>query len=85
MSAAAIGAEGSRFVLGRHSSRTAFRQRLEDLGLLLTPEEMTHAFAGFQQLTDSQSQVTDEDLQQLARTGRTRAEGVMDAIGHVYR
>jgi 2-isopropylmalate synthase len=85
MSAAAIGADGSRFVLGRHSSRTAFRQRLEELGLLLTPEEMTHAFAGFQQLTDSKNQVTDEDLQQLARTGRTRAEGVMDAIGHVYR
>jgi 2-isopropylmalate synthase len=85
MSAAAIGADGSRFVLGRHSSRTAFRRRLEELGLLLTPEEMTHAFAGFQQLTDSKAEVTDEDLQQLARTGRTRAEGVMDAIGHVYR
>jgi 2-isopropylmalate synthase len=85
MSAAAIGADGSRFVLGRHSSRTAFRRRLEELGLLLTPEEMTHAFAGFQQLTDSKAEVTDEDLQELARTGRTRAEGVMDAIGHVYR
>jgi len=85
MSAAAIGADGSRFVLGRHSGRTAFRRRLEELGLLLTPEEVTHAFAGFQQLTDSKAEVTDEDLQQLARTGRTRAEGVMDAIGHVYR
>src|ERR671929_1719241 len=53
MSAAAIGADGSRFVLGRHSSRSALRQRLEELGLLLTPEELTHAFAGFQQLTDS--------------------------------
>jgi 2-isopropylmalate synthase len=85
MSAAAIGADGSRFVLGRHSSRTALRQRLEELGLLLTPEELSHAFAGFQQLTDSKKEVTDEDLHQLARTGRRRAEGVMDAIGHVYR
>ena len=85
MSAVAIGADGSRFVLGRHSSRTALRTRLEELGLLLTPEELNHAFAGFQQLTDAKREVTDEDLQQLARTGRRRADGVMDAIGHVYR
>jgi 2-isopropylmalate synthase len=85
MSAAAIGADGTRLVLGKHSGRHALRSRLEELGLLLTPEELNHAFAGFKLLADYKKEVTDEDLRELAKTGRRRADGVMDAIGHVYR
>jgi 2-isopropylmalate synthase len=85
MSAEAIGAEGTRLVLGKHSGRHALRRRLEELGLLLNQEELNHAFAGFKRLADYKKEVTDEDLITLAQTGRRAADGVMDAIGHVYR
>jgi 2-isopropylmalate synthase len=85
MSAAAIGAEDTRVVLGKHSGRHALRQRLEELGLLLTQDELNHAFAGFKSLADYQKEVTDEDLVRIAQHGRRAADGVFDAIGHVYR
>jgi 2-isopropylmalate synthase len=85
MSAAAIGAEGSRLVLGKHSGRTALRTRLEELGLLLTGEELNHAFADFKRLAGDQKEVTDQDLVRIAQNGRRAADGVFDAIGHVYR
>jgi 2-isopropylmalate synthase len=85
MSAAAVGASGVRNVLGKDSGQPALRARLEELGLLLSQEELNHAFAGFESLTDSKKEVTDEDLKRLAQKGRRAAEGVFEAIGHVYR
>jgi len=71
-------------VLGKHSGRHALRNRLEGLGLLLSQEELNHAFAGFKALADYKKEVTDEDLFQLANNGRRAADGVMDALGRVY-
>jgi len=85
MSATDVGGGGSRMVLGKHSGRTALRTRLEELGLLLTQEELHHAFIGFKTLADYQKEVSDEDLRRLAQNGRRAADGVFDAIGHVYR
>jgi 2-isopropylmalate synthase len=85
MSAAAIAAEERRLVLGKHSGRQALRTRLEELGLLLNQEELNHAFAGLKTLADYKKEVTDEDLRQIAQNGRRAADGVFDAIGHVYR
>ncbi|MGI9145648.1 MAG: homocitrate synthase/isopropylmalate synthase family protein [Chloroflexota bacterium] len=85
MSAAAFGARGAPLSLGKHSGRPALRARLEELGLLLTQEELTHAFTGFQNLAGDKHDVTDDDLVQIAHHGRRAADGVFDAIGHVYR
>ncbi|MBV9547404.1 MAG: 2-isopropylmalate synthase [Chloroflexi bacterium] len=85
MSASAVGADGTRLVLGKHSGRQALRSRLEELGLLLNQEELNHAFAGFKNLADYKQEVTDEDLIHIAQNGRRAADGVMAAIGHVYR
>lgn len=68
-----------------HSGRDVLRRRLEELGLLLNQDELNHAFAGFMSLTDVQSEVSDEDLVRIAQNGRRAADGVFDAIGHVYR
>jgi len=70
---------------GIHSGRDALRNRLADLGLLLTQEELNYAFAGYMSLTDYKSEVSDADLMQIAQNGRRAADGVFDAIGHVYR
>jgi 2-isopropylmalate synthase len=85
MSAAAIGREQTPLGLGKHSGRHALRARLEELGLLLTQEELNHAFAGFKNLADDKKDLTDDDLVQIAYHGRRAADGVFDAIGHVYR
>jgi hypothetical protein len=53
--------------------------------LLLNQDELNHAFAGFMSLTEVQSEVSDEDLVRIAQNGRRAADGVFDAIGHVYR
>lgn len=70
---------------GIHSGRDTLRTRLEELGLLLTQDELNYAFAGYISLTDYQSEVSDADLVQIAQNGRRAADGVFDAIGHVYR
>ena len=84
MSAAAIGA-GPAPGAGRESDRQALRSRLEELGLLLNHDELNHAFVGFKSLADDKPEVTDEDLRRIAQNGRRAADGVFDAIGHVYR
>jgi 2-isopropylmalate synthase len=63
----------------------ALRARLEQLGLLLTQDELNHAFSGFKRLSNYQSELTDDDLVRIANNGRRAADGVFDAIGHVYR
>jgi 2-isopropylmalate synthase len=70
---------------GLHSGADTLRKRLEELGLLLNQDELNHAFAGYVSLTDTQAEVSDEDLIRVAQHGRRKAEGVFDAIGHVYR
>ena len=51
----------------------------------LRTDVLNHAFAGFKSLADYKKEVTDEDLRQIAQNGRRAADGVFDAIGHVYR
>jgi len=68
-----------------HSGRDTLRLRLEELGLLLNQDEMNHAFAGYMRLADTTEEVTDADLVRIAQNGRRAADGVFDAIVHVYR
>ena len=85
MSAEAIGADGTRLIMGKHSGRHALRVRLQQLGLLLTPEEVNEAFKRFKVLADEKKEVSDEDLRQLARDSALAADGVLDALGRLYR
>jgi 2-isopropylmalate synthase len=85
MSAEAIGADGTRLIMGKHSGRHALRVRLQQLGLLLTPEEVNEAFKRFKVLADEKKEVSDEDLRQLARDSTLAADGVLDALDRLYR
>ncbi len=85
MSANAIGADGTKLVMGKHSGRHALRVRLEQLGLLVSHDELNDAFARFKELADTKKEVSDEDLQHIVRTGQQHADGVMEAIGRVYQ
>jgi len=53
-------------VLGKHSGRNAFRQRLLDLGHeFKTEESLNKAFSRFKVLADKKHEIFDEDLQAL--------------------
>jgi 2-isopropylmalate synthase len=62
-----IGLEQGRLVLGKHSGRHAFTQRLEELGVRLDEEHLQHAFEEFKRLADKKKDIYEEDLEALVR------------------
>lgn len=58
-----IGLVETRLVLGKHSGRNAFIQRLKDLGYELSKENIEKAFTRFKVLADKKKEITDSDLQ----------------------
>ncbi len=65
MSPDTIGLKESKLVLGKHSGRHAFREKLVDLGYELSEEQVNAAFAKFKDLADRKKQVADEDIRAL--------------------
>jgi len=66
MTAEDVGWTTNRIVLGKLSGRTAFRQRLKELGIELeTEESYNKAFQRFKDLADKKAEIFDEDLQSL--------------------
>lgn len=62
----AVGASKTLLVLGKHSGRHAFFNRLKELGVGLSEESMQSAFERFKVLADKKKQITDADLMALA-------------------
>lgn len=62
MSPEDVGLSKSNLVLGKHSGRHAFRERLKELGFNLEPEIIDKLFDKFKILADKKKTVYDEDL-----------------------
>lgn len=60
-----VGVPSNSMVLGKHSGRHAFRNRMQDLGYTMTPEEVNKVFIAFKELADKKKEITDEDLMAL--------------------
>ncbi len=66
MTAEDVGWSANKIVLGKLSGRTAFRQRLKELGVELDNEDgYNKAFQRFKDLADKKAEIFDEDLQAL--------------------
>ena len=66
MRAQDVGWATNKLVLGKHSGRAAFRQRLDELGIKFPSEvEINLAFQRFKELADKKHEIYDEDLQAL--------------------
>jgi 2-isopropylmalate synthase len=66
MRAEDVGWNANRLVLGKHSGRSAFRSRLQELGIELESEEQLNAaFKRFKELADRKHDIFDEDLNAL--------------------
>lgn len=62
MTPESIGLKESKLVLGKHSGRHAFRDKLIDLGYELEDQQVNDAFAKFKDLADKKKEVSDDDL-----------------------
>jgi len=60
-----IGRPSNELVLGKHSGRHAFRDRLRDLGFELEAEEFEAAFRRFKALADKKKTVYNEDIEAI--------------------
>ncbi|SDZ17393.1 2-isopropylmalate synthase [Evansella caseinilytica] len=59
---ALVGVQSNDLILGKHSGRHAFKDKIEKLGFQLADEKLTAAFQAFKKLTDRKKEVTDDDL-----------------------
>lgn len=57
-----VGFVGTGLVLGKHSGRHAFKERLKSLGVDLKTNELDRAFDRFKSVADKKKNVFDEDL-----------------------
>ncbi|PIP18953.1 MAG: 2-isopropylmalate synthase [Candidatus Omnitrophica bacterium CG08_land_8_20_14_0_20_41_16] len=60
-----VGISSSRLVLGKHSGRHAFRERLKTLGFHLNDERLNKAFTRFKELADKKKDIYDDDLRAI--------------------
>lgn len=60
-----IGLVKTNLVMGKHSGRHAFRDRLKDIGYELSEEDRNKAFERFKRLADQKKEVFDEDLEAI--------------------
>ncbi len=65
MDAEAVGLSESKLVLGKHSGRHAFEDKLKSLGYQLAKAELDKAFERFKELADKKKEIFDEDLESI--------------------
>ncbi|TCN24531.1 2-isopropylmalate synthase [Mesobacillus foraminis] len=57
-----VGYQNNSMVLGKHSGRHAFRNRLKELGIEVQDQEINRLFSVFKETADRKKEMTDEDL-----------------------
>ncbi len=65
MTPESVGLKKSELVLGKHSGRHAFKDKLKQLGYELGDNALQDAFARFKRLADKKKQVFDDDIMAL--------------------
>lgn len=60
-----IGLSTNKLVMGKHSGRHAFKEKLAEMGFELSQDELNKAFVRFKELTDKKKEVTDRDIEAL--------------------
>ena len=81
MRAEDIGLDANRIVLGKHSGRHAFKERLEELGFELSPEDLNKAFERFKVLADKKKEIYDDDIRMLIANEITNIPQAYELIG----
>ena len=80
MHAEDIGLDKNSLVLGKHSGRHAFKDKLVSLGYELSNEQVEIAFNKFKALADSKKDVFDEDIRELVNDEFVGAEKTYEVL-----
>ncbi len=67
-------------VLGKHSGRAAFSDKLEKLGFKLNEDELNATFIRFKELADKKKDIYDDDLRALVTSNMTSVENAYELI-----
>jgi 2-isopropylmalate synthase len=65
MTPESIGLKKSALVLGKHSGRHAFKERLKELGYQLEDLDLDRVFARFKDVADKKKEIFDEDIEAI--------------------
>ncbi len=74
MTPESVGLTKSNLVLGKHSGRHAFRERINELGFDIGDNAFEEAFHRFKALADKKKEIYDEDIIALLDSGADRKE-----------
>lgn len=78
-----IGIPQNKMVLGKHSGKHAFNDRLVTLGYILDDEQLQKAFDSFKKLYDKKKNVTDRDIEALLSDSEVRLNHAFSYISFV--
>ena len=67
-------------VLGKHSGRAAFKDKLTKLGFSLEPEALNSSFERFKIMADKKKDIYDDDLRALVTNEMTKAPKIYELI-----
>ncbi len=70
-----VGLSRTNLVLGKHSGRHAFRERVKDLGFEVEDAELNRLFEEFKALADKKKELFDGDIEALVMRSASGAEG----------
>jgi 2-isopropylmalate synthase len=81
MDPATVGIPKTSLILGKHSGRHAFRERVVFLGYSLNDEQLESAFVKFKALADKKKEVFDEDIEALVDEQLKLNGGLWELVG----
>ena len=81
MDPSTIGIPKSALVLGKHSGRHAFKDRVSQLGYTVAEEQLEAAFVKFKALADKKKEVFDEDIEALVDEQLELTHGMWELVG----
>jgi 2-isopropylmalate synthase len=84
MTPESVGISGNKLVMGKHSGRHAFDERLKHLGFNLSKDDMNRAFVRFKELADKKKNVYDEDIEAIIAEEILRVPGQPDRYELLY-
>ena len=67
-------------VLGKHSGRSAFRDKLSKLGFILEDEALNSSFERFKIMADRKKEIYDDDLRALVTNEMTKAPRIYEIV-----
>jgi 2-isopropylmalate synthase len=73
MTPESVGLKESSLVMGKHSGRHAFREKLQEMGYQLGENALEAAFQAMKDLADKKKHVFDEDIEAIADQGMATA------------